>query len=128
MLFGGPSEGRVLGRLLAMCREPVPVLAGSSSLPLLSFAALAPKLSLMVTNDTGPMHLAAATGTRLVALFGSTRPDLTGPVGDGHRCLHIADLRCAGCYRRRCPYNLECLTGISVETVMQAIQGMLAHP
>ena len=72
---------------------------------------------LLVTNDSGPMHLAAAVGTRCIALFGPTDPRRTAPAGAGHRLLS-RDLWCSPCFRRRCPLlHHGCLRGIGVVEV-----------
>lgn len=84
-------------------------------------AALLSKCGLFVTNDTGAMHLAAAAGTRVVALFGSTNPEWTGPRGPGHSVLHIKEA-CSPCYRRTCRFgHYRCLEGIAVDAVLEAI-------
>ncbi|MDD5556509.1 MAG: glycosyltransferase family 9 protein [bacterium] len=91
----------------------------------LRLAALLGRLDLLVTNDTGPMHLAAAAGTRVVALFGPTNPDRTGPWGEGHRVLR-APVDCAPCYERECPRGDDCMRAITVEAVLYAVEECLA--
>jgi heptosyltransferase-2 len=96
-------------------------LAGQTSLREL-MAAL--KLCrVLLTNDTGPMHVAAALGTPVVVPFGSTSPELTGPglPGDSRHRLLAANVPCAPCFRRTCPIDFRCMTGISVESVVQAV-------
>jgi heptosyltransferase-2 len=69
------------------------------------------------------MHLAAAVGTPVVALFGSTSPELTGPGlpgGARHRLLR-GEAPCSPCFRRECPIDFRCMTSISVERVVQAV-------
>jgi ADP-heptose:LPS heptosyltransferase len=77
----------------------------------------------MVTNDTGPMHVAAALGKPLVALFGPTDPRRTGPYGHLANVLRI-DLPCSPCLRSRCHYEkpYECLNAISPATVFEFAQ------
>lgn len=89
--------------------------------------ALLTRCRVMLTNDTGPMHLAAALGTPVVALFGSTDSQLTGPglpSDTGHRLLQSRPL-CAPCFRRTCPVDFRCMTGISVERVVQEVLQLL---
>ena len=79
----------------------------------------------MVTNDSGPMHVAAAAGTPVVAIFGPTNPARTGPYGPGHRVI-AGRAACAPCYRRRCLYAggtgaLACLTRITPEEVARCL-------
>ncbi len=77
----------------------------------------------LLSNDTGPMHVAAALGTPVVVPFGSTSPELTGPglPGDSRHQLLTSPAPCAPCFRRECPIDLRCLTGISVEAVVAAV-------
>jgi heptosyltransferase-2 len=82
-------------------------------------------LDLLVTNDSGPMHLAAALGVRCVALFGPTDPRRTAPAGEGHRVLYT-DRWCSPCFRRRCPLlHHKCLRDITVENVAGAVAAQL---
>lgn len=71
------------------------------------------------TNDSGPMHLAAAMGTPVVALFGPTNPARTGPYGPNAAVVR-AELACSPCYKRRCPESMECMTKIAVPDVIAA--------
>ncbi|MDB6016891.1 MAG: Lipopolysaccharide heptosyltransferase [Pedosphaera sp.] len=77
----------------------------------------------LLTNDSGPMHVAAALGTPVVVPFGSTSPELTGPglPGDTRHQLLRANAPCAPCFLRQCPIDFRCMTGISVERVVAAV-------
>ena len=88
--------------------------------------ALLRRVRLVITNDSGPMHLAAALGTRVVALFGPTDPGRTGPYGPGHMVFH-SGVSCSPCLSRRCanPKALECLTSISPEEVFRRALAMV---
>jgi heptosyltransferase-2 len=93
-------------------------LAGQTSLRELIAALKA--CDVVLTNDTGPMHVAAAVGTRVVVPFGSTSPELTGPGlpgAAGHRLVRVP-VPCAPCFRRECPIDFRCMTGIRVETIV----------
>ncbi len=81
---------------------------------------------LMVTNDTGPMHAAAALGKPLVALFGPTEPRRTGPYGQLESVLRI-DLPCSPCLSARCTYSKpnECLKTLSPALVFERVQKRL---
>lgn len=96
-------------------------LAGETTLPELAY--LYQKALLLVTTDSGPMHLAAAVGTPVVALFGPTDPRRTGPYGDGHIIIR-ADLPCSPCLRKECP-TTKCMQDILPEHVMAAIEQKL---
>lgn len=90
---------------------------------------------LMVTNDTGPMHAAAALGTPLIALFGPTEPRRTGPYGQLENVLRI-ELPCEPCLKKLCVWDnaIECLTAITPAAVFNAAKSKLtdatktAHP
>jgi heptosyltransferase-1 len=96
-------------------------LAGRTTLKTL--AALFKRADLVISTDTGPMHIAAAVGTPVVALFGPTSALRTGPFGAGHQVLQ-ADLHCVPCLRRRCA-TIECMAKISVQQVVTAVRKVL---
>ena len=75
--------------------------------------------SLLLTNDTGTMHLAALLGVPVVAVFGSTEPRLTGPLGNGHIILRH-HVECSPCFLRECPIDFRCMRAIPVAAVIQA--------
>ena len=84
--------------------------------------ALLAKCDLLVANDTGPVHMAAAVGTRCLVIFGPTRPDWTGPYGEGHRII-MRDLPCQPCLRRHCPRgDHACMESVTAAEVASAIQ------
>ena len=80
--------------------------------------------SLLVTNDTGTMHLAALLGVPVVAIFGSTEPRLTGPLGNGHVILRH-HVECSPCFLRECPIDFRCMKAVSVEEVADAVSSIL---
>ena len=82
---------------------------------------------LMITNDTGPMHAAAALGKPLVALFGPTEPRRTGPYGQLENVLRI-QLPCSPCFKGHCSYEKpnECLNAISPAMVLERAERQLA--
>ena len=84
---------------------------------------------LMVTNDTGPMHVAAALAKPVVALFGPTEPRRTGPYGQVSRVIRVNSLSCVPCLKDTCSYQkpFECLRGISPEAVTVEVRRRLAE-
>ena len=80
---------------------------------------------LLLTNDTGTMHLAALLGVPVVAVFGSTEPRLTGPLGNGHTILRH-HVECSPCFLRECPIDFRCMKAISADEVAGAVLSMLA--
>jgi heptosyltransferase-2 len=87
---------------------------------LLHLAALVKRCHLFITNDTGPMHIAAAVGTPVVAIFGSTNPVTTSPLGNGHRIVRKR-VSCSPCLKRECPEDNRCMELISVDEVERVV-------
>jgi len=116
VLTGGPAD---LSSLSDMSKEigPGAVTFGTS---LKEFAALCRFSKFVVTVDSGPMHIAAAAGARVVALFGPTAPWRTGPYGKGHVIVRKG-LECSPCFKRECP-DPKCMNEISIEDVVAAIE------
>src|ERR1041385_8599155 len=79
---------------------------------------------LLLTNDTGTMHLAALLAVPVVPLFGSTEPLLTGPLGDGHVILRH-HVECSPCFLRKCPIDFRCMKAISADEVANAVLSLL---
>jgi heptosyltransferase-2 len=77
----------------------------------------------VLTNDTGPMHVAAALDRPVVVPFGSTSPELTGPglPGDPRHRLIRSGAPCAPCFLRECPVDFRCMLGISEEQVIDEV-------
>jgi heptosyltransferase II len=98
-------------------------LAGKTNLK--ELAAVLKLCRLLLTNDTGPMHLAAALGTPLVVPFGSTSPELTGPGFSSTVQIVRTPVPCAPCFRRECPIDLRCLNGIETAQVVEVAQRIL---
>ncbi|MBI2838553.1 MAG: glycosyltransferase family 9 protein [Acidobacteria bacterium] len=89
----------------------------------LEFGALAARSSLLITGDTGPMHLASAIGARVLGLFAPTNPYRNGPWNDADRWI-VADTRCDFCYRRACPWE-NCIDSITIDRVADLAREML---
>ncbi|HEB01948.1 MAG TPA: lipopolysaccharide heptosyltransferase I, partial [Nitrospirae bacterium] len=77
----------------------------------------------MITNDSGPMHIAAALGVPTYAIFGPTSPVLTGPYGQGHTIIRSirTDDDCSPCFKRSCE-DTKCMEGVSPAQVLGAIK------
>ena len=131
LVFGGPAEQRLTAQVAG---EAGVDLGGRTDLPLLA-AGLA-SCAVLVTNDSGPMHLAAAVGTPTLSLQGPADPVVTRPLGEDHIMLRHPELPCVPCVKNVCPrsgqkgYVLpdgtrECLRLISVDDALEALR---AHP
>jgi lipopolysaccharide heptosyltransferase I len=119
VVVAGAREREQGSEVTALMQRPHRDLSGRTSLPQL--AALLRRAAVLVTNDSGPMHLAVAVGTPVVALFGPTDPRAVGPYGLGHVILRKG-IDCSSCSRQRCVNTLACLTAISVDEVSTAIE------
>ena len=81
---------------------------------------------LLITNDTGTMHLAAYLGIPTVSIFGSTEPGRTGPIGEGHIVLRH-HVECSPCFLRECPLDFRCMKAVTVDEVVAAASRVLAR-
>ena len=106
-----------------ICRDIPSAINLSGKTSLKELACLYREATLTISVDTGPMHLAAAVGTPVIALFGPTDPNRTGPFGGGHRVIYHG-LPCQPCLKRYCPTRL-CLKAIEVEEVVSAVKEIL---
>jgi lipopolysaccharide heptosyltransferase II len=84
-------------------------------------------IRLLLTNDTGTMHLAALLGVPVVAIFGSTEPLLTSPLGSKH-CVLRQHVECSPCFLQSCPIDFRCMKAISTRQVKEAVLKTLKHP
>jgi heptosyltransferase I len=118
VVFTGSPQDRILNdRIISMMHSHAHNWAGETSLK--ELAALASLADVFITTDTGPMHLAAAAGAKVLALFGPTAPWRTGPYGEGHIIVR-AGLACSPCFRRDCE-DVKCMEDITVDDVMKQI-------
>jgi len=126
VLMGGPAERPESLAVMERMRTKAVDLTGQT--PVGWLPGLLRRASLLLTNDSGPMHIAAAVETPVVALFGPTDPIRTGPYGQGHVVLSYA-VECRPCLRRECtrPVALECLTAVQPEEVVQAVMRRLGR-
>lgn len=115
---------QVRERVRAGYHACTPGMAGDLDFP--AFCALIQRADLAITNNTGPMHIAAAVKTPVIALFALTNPpEQWGPWRVPHRLLYH-DVPCRICYSRVCPYGQECLRLVSPEHVAQTARELLA--
>jgi lipopolysaccharide heptosyltransferase II len=125
LLVGGNDDRELADGVLAQLTTPVVDLVGRTSLT--ELGGVLQRCKLAVSADTGPLHLATAVGTPVIALFGAADPERTGPVGEGHLVIQANDLTCVPCRSRSCnhtPY-LECMSLITVDEVMLAVGKLL---
>ena len=130
LILGGPGDLPLAEQLRSLLPVPfarghVTSLAGKTRLGELMTSLQLCRV--LITNDTGPMHVAAALGTPVVTPFGSTSPELTGPglPGDPRHRLLKSDAPCAPCFLRECPVDFRCLRGLGPERVVYAVLQLL---
>jgi heptosyltransferase-2 len=128
-LFGGPQDRPIAEAILARCTVPVLDLIGQT--PLQELSAYLERCAVVVSNDTGPMHIAAAVGRPIVALFGPTTPDMGfAPYGVPWEEVSVA-LACRPCHAhgpQRCPLShWRCMMELSVEHVAASVQRLLSQ-
>lgn len=117
VVFTGGRNRKTVERIRSLMNFPSADLAGRTTLRDLAY--LYELSDIIITTDSGPMHVSAAVGTPTVALFGPTDPARTGPYGEGHTVIR-KNLPCSPCFLKKCKTK-ECMKGISVEDVLQAV-------
>ncbi len=118
-LFGSTGDRAICAEIESLAPAGVVNLAGQTGL--LDAVDLLSCVERVVCNDSGLMHVAGALDLPLTALFGSTSPDFTPPLGPGARVLRLA-LPCSPCFKRECPLgHLRCLTELRPERVIEAL-------
>lgn len=122
-LVGGPADRALADRIAGGMKTPPRVLCGETSLP--DLLGVLSHLRLLITNDSGPMHLAAALGTPVVAVFGPTDWRETAPRGSGHRVVREA-VECAPCKLRDCPIDHRCMRRVTLDRVVAEAEAVLS--
>ncbi len=126
-LVGTGKDRPVADEILAKCGPGAVVenVCGRTTLPQL--VDILRDSAALLTNDTGTMHLAALLGVRTVAIFGSTEPALTGPLGAGHTVVR-RHAECSPCFLRECPIDFRCMKDIDPGAVAAALHAALGTP
>jgi lipopolysaccharide heptosyltransferase I len=124
VVITGSVEDRMRCNFIAQGRQNV---AGGTDL--FELAELYARCSVVITNDSGPMHIAAAVGTPVIAIFGPTDPTLTGPYGKQHVVLR-SGIPCSPCMKDHCTHTprMECMQQVTVEQVLEAAKPFLREP
>jgi heptosyltransferase-2 len=116
LFFGDSASANLVKEICQGLPQSVMNLAGVTNLR--ELACLIKDCGVLITNDSGPMHIAAAFGTPLVALFGSTDETETGPYGQSEAVIN-KHASCSPCFKRVCPIDFRCMKEISVEEVAE---------
>lgn len=124
VLIAGPGEEGLAHRIVRDSGGSIPIVG--PELDLAQLASVLSQLDALVTNDSGPMHLAAAAGTACLALFGPTDPRRTSPSGEQHQVLYTHRW-CSPCFKKRCPLlHQRCMRDLSVERIVEALNETFA--
>ncbi|OQY01279.1 MAG: lipopolysaccharide heptosyltransferase I [Desulfobacteraceae bacterium 4572_130] len=118
---GSKSDIKSILEIISFMENPCINLAGLTTLKTL--AALYEKTDVLITTDTGPMHLGVASATKVLGIFGSTSSLRTGPYGENHKVVK-ADILCSPCFKKRC-HTKECMEMISVDHVMGTVDKLM---
>jgi ADP-heptose:LPS heptosyltransferase len=123
VLVGGPGDRAFADEVLGADAGGVVDTVGR--VPLRQVIAIMERAAVAIGPDTGPMHIAAAVGTPVVALFGATSPRRSGPWGWYHLVVQ-GDAPCMPCYLPRCPIGRLCMEQVTARMVMQRVEQVLA--
>ncbi len=122
ILFGTRNDAEVGEQIAAGLGDSCVNRIGQTTLDQLILALR--ECRLLLTNDTGTMHLASLLGVPVVAIFGSTEPRLTGPLGDHHIVLRH-HVECSPCFLRKCPIDFRCMKAVAAQEVVDAVLSIL---
>jgi heptosyltransferase-2 len=122
VILGGSAERSLAESIASIMQTPARVLCGETTLG--DLVGVLSRLQLLITNDSGPMHIAAALGVPVLALFGPTDWRETAPLGPRHRIVREG-VECAPCLLRECPIDHRCMKRISVDRVAREAEEIL---
>ena len=122
LVFGSLNELPVAEEMASFMKSRPVILTGKTDLE--TYIALISLSRVFVTNDSGPMHLAAALNVPQVAIFGSTNDSATGPFSSRATVIH-KHVECSPCLLRECPIDMGCFTSIQAEEVLEAVEARI---
>lgn len=122
ILSWGPGQESDVESIRSMMKHAAVIPPPTS---LKQLGALLKRCTFMVTNDSGPMHIAAALKTPIVGIYGPTNPALQGPYGDGHVVVRKEGLDCLGCNLTACPIGHPCMLDLQVSDVFTAVESLI---
>lgn len=122
VLIGGPGEVEIGNDIESAMHSPVQNFVGKTSVR--QMMSLIDAASLMITNDSGPMHVAAGFNVPIVAIFGPTNHTTTSPFSDNYRIVRH-DVECSPCMLRECPIDHRCMDRVTVDDVIEAVKSFM---
>ena len=122
LILGWEREEAIAGQVARGIENRATIISGpvdlETTMGLISLA------SLVIANNSGAMHLAAALGVPLVALFGSTDPSASGPLAE-NAIAHFKPVKCSPCHLRECPIDMRCWDGVEINEVFNSASTLL---
>lgn len=122
LFFWGPGEKEEVEAIRSLMTQQSRIIPSTT---LKEMGAFLSRCSSMVSNDSGPMHIAAALGVPTLGIYGPTVPRLQGPYGPKNRWVRHEDLDCLECNLTDCPIGNICMSGLTVDRVYSAFQSLL---
>jgi len=123
VLIGDDTDRQICQRVINMMRSYAVSVAGQTNLGQLAW--IIKRSSLLITNDSAPLHIASSMGTPVVAIFGPTDPAKYGPRPEGPGIALHKKLHCSPCEVAACKYNLECMKAVTAEEVFDTAKKVL---
>jgi heptosyltransferase-3 len=122
VLMWGPGQREEVEKVQSLMKSHALIPPATT---LTQLGALLKRCSLVVSNDSGPMHIAAAVGTPIVGIYGPTNPQLQGPYGDKHVVVRNEAVPCLGCNYTQCPIEHPCMRELDVEAVFRGVETLM---
>lgn len=122
VLIWGPGQREEVEQIRTLMKHHAFVPPVTS---LAQLGGLLQRCAFIVSNDSGPMHIAAAVGTPVLGIYGPTNPTLQGPYGDKHIVIRREGLDCLGCNLTECPIGHPCMLELSVDEVMKSVEKLI---
>lgn len=123
LILGWEREETIAGQVALGIENRTTVISGPVDLE--TTMGLMSLVRLVIANNSGAMHLAAALGVPLVALFGSTDPSASGPLAE-NAIVHFRPVKCSPCHLRKCPIDMRCWDGVETDEVVSSALTMLS--
>jgi heptosyltransferase III len=124
ILLWGPGEEEDVRFIEGRMKMPAHCIPTTS---LSQLGAIIQRCTFLVSNDSGPMHMAAALQVPTLGIFGPTNPRQQGPYGDMHKWIRNEELDCLECSLTKCPIGNVCMTQLEVDRVMDAFDGLVSQ-
>ena len=122
LILWGPDDHSDATSILEKMKNPA-ILAPKTTIR--EGAALMKLATMVIANDSGPMHISTAVGTPTLSLHGPTNPNLQGPFGDKHASIRLEELDCIGCNLLKCPRKHECFLELSTAKVIEKVDSLI---